>query len=1083
MQAGSRQAVEIVEHSRRFVFTRRRLAIIFSMLLLLIAAGSAILWWRQSYTAQAMRLLVHKFSEQRPVEGRLAGGFKGGCFVPPMTDDALLQSAEIIEASRLIDKAISANEAGARLVYARFLLLASEKAPATLKAFRQAVEAEPASPAARNDLGVCLLARSQLEEAIAGFDAALQRQPDMPEALFNRALCYQQLLLRDAASKDFARLLEIDRDHSWRDEIRQHHQDVSSAISQQKSLNKVAKAFDRAFAAQDFEEARHIADDNLAMALKHAYQDCASNFLKAAAHGEAAARERELAKIKLIGERVAVAIGDKSFLDLAAYLQSLSGADAANQLILVREYLAIEDMASVKLAMERQNDLQKLCVAFKESGNGLFEYLSISRSSFIDFLNNLFSRSLTKIHESLKITESRNWPYQRALVLVQMGNICTRLGQDSLALDYCRQALAVNHESPYVEFKAKQYMANACWHLGDFTNGLLDLRRSSTLALMSLPSFSDLASNTLQTADFYRLINNHPLALLYARQALSYAEAGEIDSRLAQAASFIAVELAELNQVADSETEMKRAFTALEQVSAVKNPYTHMLVRLRAGDLASRQGNLQQAEQHFAQAQSIAAKSEEKDLPLIKILKARAASYARAGQPERARADLDQAIALIEEYRSNITERGNRSDFFDASQDVFDQMIQLQARAFGQWTAAFNTSEQARARTLLDDLSATASGAAANPSSQGAAPLAPRSVAALTLDKIRAALPDDLTLISYSVTSSGTLIFLVTRNDFVAVESDASTEQLDRLVQDYVAALKERAPVEKLAEPSRQLYQLLIAPVEAKLGTAKRLCIAPDKALHWLPFAALLDAAGNYLAQSYVLTSVPSASTLIYCLEQARRKNAIADEKLLAVGNPLFSSDHFPNLPTLPDAEREARESAAFYVHPAVLTGPDATKAQTLAELSNCDIAHFSTHCLVKEKTPWLAALVLAQAGEDPDDGLLRLNEFNKIGLLRARLVILSACQSALGQYYRGEGIVSLVRPFLARSVPSVVASLWPVDSQATATLMINFHKARRQNGRPAADALRAAQMQMIQSASFNHPYYWAPFVVVGSNN
>jgi CHAT domain-containing protein len=664
-----------------------------------------------------------------------------------------------------------------------------------------------------------------------------------------------------------------------------------------------------------------------------------------------------------------------------------------------------------------------------------------------------------------------------------MGNLCTRLGQDSLALDYCHQAISIDRQSPYVESSALQYMANACWHLGDFPNGLLYLRRSSTLSLMNLPSFSDLANNMLQAADFYRLINNHQLALLHARQALSYAEAGGLKPRIAQTASFIAVELAEINQVADSQTEMQMAFAALEKIPLVERSYSHMLVRLRAGDLASRQGNLQQAEQHFAQAQIIAEKSEEKDLPLIKILKARAASYARAGQPERARADLEQAIALIEKYRNNITERGNRSDFFDASQDVFDQMIQLQARAFGQWTEAFNTSEQARARTLLDDLSATASSAAANQTSPSAAPTVPHSVTALTLDKIRAALPADLTLISYSVTSGGTLIFLVTRNDFMAVESDVSTEQIDRLVQDYVTALRERAPVEKLAEPSRQLYQLLIAPVEAKLGTAKWLCIAPDKALHRLPFAALLDAAGNYLAQSYVLTSVPSASTLIYCLDQARRKNAVADEKLLAVGNPQFSRNHFPNLPTLPDAEREARDSAAFYAHPAVLTGPDATKARTLAELSNCDVAHFSTHCLVKEKTPWLAALVLAQASEDPDDELLRLNEFNKIGLLRARLVILSACQSALGQYYRGEGIVSLVRPFLARSVPSVVASLWPVDSQATATLMIDFHKARRQNGRPAADALRAAQMQMIQSASYNHPYYWAPFVVVGSNN
>jgi CHAT domain-containing protein len=305
---------------------------------------------------------------------------------------------------------------------------------------------------------------------------------------------------------------------------------------------------------------------------------------------------------------------------------------------------------------------------------------------------------------------------------------------------------------------------------------------------------------------------------------------------------------------------------------------------------------------------------------------------------------------------------------------------------------------------------------------------------------------------------------------------------LDQMVQDYVTALREQVPVEKLAEQSHRLYQLLIAPVEAKLGTAKWLCIAPDKALHRLPFGALLDASGNYLIQSHILTSEPSASTLVYCLKQARRKRAVTDEKFLAVGNPLFSQDHFPDLSLLPEAEREATDSAAFYTHNTVLVRENATKARALTELMNCDVAHFSTHCLVNEKTPWLAALVLAQASEDPEDELLRLNEFNKIGLLRARLVILSACQSALGQYYRGEGIVSLVRPFLARSVPSVVASLWPVDAQATAKLMIDFHGARKQTP-SAAEALRTAQLQMIKSGQFNHPYYWAPFVVVGSND
>src|SRR5436853_6211261 len=290
MQVGTKQAVEKVEPSRRFVFTRRRVVISLSALVSLIVAGIAILailWWWQPYTAQAMRLLVRKFSNQRTVEGRLAGGFKGGRFVPPTADDTLLQSPEIIDASRLLDKAIAANDAGARLVYARLLLLTNEKAPATLKAFQQAVETQPASAAANNDLGVCLLAHDQLEDALTKFDDALQQQPEMPEALFNRALCYQQLQLRDAASADFARLLEIEPDRSWRDETRQRHQDVSTVIAPQKKPEEVAKevaaAFETAFAAQDVDQARRIADDNLMSILKYAKTDCTTEALKAAA--------------------------------------------------------------------------------------------------------------------------------------------------------------------------------------------------------------------------------------------------------------------------------------------------------------------------------------------------------------------------------------------------------------------------------------------------------------------------------------------------------------------------------------------------------------------------------------------------------------------------------------------------------------------------------------------------------------------------------------------------------------------------------------------------------------------------------
>ena len=113
---------------------------------------------------------------------------------------------------------------------------------------------------------------------------------------------------------------------------------------------------------------------------------------------------------------------------------------------------------------------------------------------------------------------------------------------------------------------------------------------------------------------------------------------------------------------------------------------------------------------------------------------------------------------------------------------------------------------------------------------------------------------------------------------------------------------------------------------------------------------------------------------------------------------------------------------------------------------------------------------------------LLYLDDIYKAKLARTKLVVLSACQTGLGQYFRGEGIVSLVRPFLAMRVPTVVASLWSVESQATADLMIDFHKQRKRGQVGAGDALRQAQISMLRTASFGHPYYWAPFIAVGAN-
>jgi tetratricopeptide (TPR) repeat protein len=150
-------------------------------------------------------------------------------------------------------------------------------------------------------------------------------------------------------------------------------------------------------------------------------------------------------------------------------------------------------------------------------------------------------------------------------------------------------------------------------------------------------------------------------------------------------------------------------------------------------------------------------------------------------------------------------------------------------------------------------------------------------------------------------------------------------------------------------------------------------------------------------------------------------------------------------------------------------------------ELGQYRIVHFATHGLINSEHPELSGLVLSLIDENgrPQDGFLRMSEIFNLRL-PADLVVLSACQTALGKEIKGEGLVGLTRGFMHAGAERVVASLWQVDDQATAELMKHFyHGMLKENLRPAA-ALRAAQIEMSKCQRWSSPYYWAGFVIQG---
>jgi tetratricopeptide (TPR) repeat protein len=186
----------------------------------------------------------------------------------------------------------------------------------------------------------------------------------------------------------------------------------------------------------------------------------------------------------------------------------------------------------------------------------------------------------------------------------------------------------------------------------------------------------------------------------------------------------------------------------------------------------------------------------------------------------------------------------------------------------------------------------------------------------------------------------------------------------------------------------------------------------------------------------------------------------------------------------LPYSREEAESIAALVPTSSLMKALDfqaSRKTAARADLSRYGVIHFATHGLLNSEHPELSGLVLSLVNEDgsPQDGFLRLHEIYNLQL-PANLIVLSACQTALGKQIKGEGLIGLTRGFMYAGAQRVVASLWQVDDLATAQLMKSFYRGMFKEGLRPAAALRAAQLETRQQKRWSSPFFWAAFTIQG---
>jgi CHAT domain-containing protein len=437
-------------------------------------------------------------------------------------------------------------------------------------------------------------------------------------------------------------------------------------------------------------------------------------------------------------------------------------------------------------------------------------------------------------------------------------------------------------------------------------------------------------------------------------------------------------------------------------------------------------------------------------VPQLYLLLARARQATHADSA--AEDALSRGIARLERQQSRVGDEGLKISYFDESWDLFPEMIQFQLNVRSDPAKAFEYAERSRSRALL---AATAS-----------TDVRPRN-----LVEIQNALPPSVVLLYYATLSDRLLIWTITSVDSRLVERRIDRESLGRLVARYRAALAEGRDT---AASNAALYDVLVRPVERALGSDSTIVLVPDGDLQRLPFATLRNSTHRFLIEDHAVAYAPSGSVFVAGLSQLRRMADGPIASALLVGNPETSSSPPARLQPLSGAETEVSEAAKTYPKHSVLTGASATKDRFVASAPEFDVVHFGGHAFVNAEYPLLSRLAFSQP--------LFAHEISRIPFSRTRLVILAACSTASGAISKGEGVVSVARPFLAAGVPMVVASQWDVDDGATAQLFVAFHRALAETQDPVR-ALRRAQISLLRSGNtvLASPANWGAFVALGT--
>jgi len=337
------------------------------------------------------------------------------------------------------------------------------------------------------------------------------------------------------------------------------------------------------------------------------------------------------------------------------------------------------------------------------------------------------------------------------------------------------------------------------------------------------------------------------------------------------------------------------------------------------------------------------------------------------------------------------------------------------------------------------------------------------------VDSAQPYLDDKTAVLEYFSVNGKLLLFIITKEQLHVQWLDCTIDDIEEIHQYFWLNLNvvQRTGQAQAFLPNAQsnlhkAYQKLFEPVETFCTHFDALIIIPHGSLHYFPLHALFDG-NNYLIQKYAISYMPGSSFIgMYHTPKTKAKGAFV------LGNSYGQK--------LPQALSEAKQVAKWLGVTPILEEA-ATKTSVIDNSANSLIVHLATHAMFHAENPLFSGVALAN-----DDWLTTLDIFNM--KLEASLVTLSACETGRGVIGGGDELLGIMRALLAAGSHSVVLSLWAVEDGSTERLMKAFYSELISNDRPKDLSLQTAQLSLLthEDDHYHHPYFWAPFFLVGAN-